>query len=59
MRLPLLLTFVLALAGCGPSNLEECRAAAVKLPTDAGVRMAAMDCQNKFGFDPSTAVPVK
>lgn len=49
----------LLLSACGPSNLEECRAEAVKMPTDTGVRLAAIDCQKKFGFDPSTATPIR
>lgn len=57
MKTTVLFLAVLALSACGPPNLEECRAAATKLPTDAGVRLAAMDCQKKFVFDPTTAVP--
>jgi len=47
------LVFLFALAGCGPSNIQECRAEAAKLPTDMGVRVAVMYCQKKFGFVPA------
>lgn len=36
------------LAGCGPSNFDDCRTEAAKMPTESGVRLAAMDCQRKF-----------
>lgn len=39
--------------GCGPSTLAECRAEAVKMPTDTGVRLAIMDCQKKFVAEPA------
>lgn len=34
--------------GCEPSNLEECRSAAAKMPTELGVRTALKGCDDKF-----------
>lgn len=39
--------------GCAPVNLDECRAAAAKMPTDRGVSVALRDCQSKFVTRPA------
>lgn len=41
--------------GCEPSTLAECRAVAVKLPTERGVSIALGDCQKKFVTEPEEA----
>lgn len=50
MRSSVLLCCVVALlvAGCSPSNNEECLDAATNKPTDAGVKMARQQCFEKF-----------
>ena len=40
------------LVGCSPSNMEDCRAAAAKMPTDRGVNVAIADCTEKFVSKP-------
>mgnify|MGYP000656798624 CR=1 FL=1 len=44
---------MVALAGCGPSNLSECRMEAAKMPTERGVSLAAMACHQKFPQPPA------
>lgn len=39
---------LLLLLKSGPSSLDECRAAAARLPTDTGVRVALGDCARRF-----------
>lgn len=60
MAAPLVATGLL-MSGCinpfsdAPRNLAECRAAAVKLPTERGVTIALGDCQKTFVTDPTEA----
>lgn len=38
----------LGLIGCGQSTIEECKTEAAKMPTPAGVYLAAAQCSKKF-----------
>ena len=42
----LLISFLLA--GCEPSNYEDCKLEAAKAPSDLGVRVAVATCREKF-----------
>ena len=44
---------VMIITGCSPNDLESCRAAAVKMPTGEGVKVAIRDCHQKYVEEPA------
>lgn len=43
-----LAALLVLLADWGPSNFDECRAEAAKMPTNAGVQLAVANCARRF-----------
>lgn len=41
------------LAGCGPSDISECKTRAAQAPTEQGVTLASHQCEVKFGLPQS------
>lgn len=48
IALAALVALWLLLADWGPLNFDECRAEAAKMPTSAGVQLAASNCAKRF-----------
>ena len=53
MKTMMAVLFAFWLSGCDPTNYEDCRKAAAKMPSDRGVTVALANCTKTFITDPA------